>query len=240
MPGGPGDERPGDEVPEQAVLIQIPDDARELDDEIAAYHRELQSARRRARANRVLLLDRWRRFGVTGPVAIGVLAMAIAVTALFVALRPDRAGSPRPEPLATQPNAAVGSVGGLITDAGLLIGTTRSARSLRPAVLALVPPSCGCFDVVDSLARQAGQFGLKLYVVAPAGVDAQIDEMTSNVHGGRATPAFDPTGALAQTYRASGVTAILLRSDGVVTGVVRDVTTSTRVAGLASLNRLSE
>jgi hypothetical protein len=242
--GGPGDERSGDELPEQpelAVLIEIPDDARELAHEAAAYRREVRAARRRATIERVFLLERWRRYGLTGPLVVGVIAIVIAVTALFLALRPDRSGGPHQEPLATQASAPVGAIGGLIPDANLVVGSTQSARSLRPAVLALVPTTCNCQQVVDNLAREAGQFGLTLYVVAPTSTNADVETMTSAVHGGQAVPAFDPAGALAQTYAAHGVTAVLLRSDGVVTGVVRDLTPSSPRLGtrLATLDRLT-
>ncbi|MDX6286336.1 MAG: hypothetical protein QOG53_1821 [Frankiales bacterium] len=244
MSGGPGDatggERSGDEFPEQPdqlLLTEIPDDARELAAEVATYQRELRAARRRALANRLLPLERLRRYGIAAPVIIAVLCSAIAVTALFFALRPDGAASVRQEPLATQPAAQVGSVGGLIPATPLLVGTvTRSAQSLRPGVLALVPIDCGCFAVVENLARQAGQFGFRLYVVAPSGIDTEVDAIASKVRGAQVTSAFDAVGALAQTYHATGVTAVLLRGNGVVQDVVRDLSASTRLtARIASL-----
>jgi hypothetical protein len=238
--GGPGDERSGDEQPEQAVLIEIPDDARELATEVAAYHREVRAARRRALVDRVLFLDRGRRYGLTGPLVAGALAIVIAVAALFFALRPDRPAGSHQQPLATTGVAPVGAIGGLIPDVSLTAGSARSARSLRPAVLALVPLSCHCQPVVDNLAREAGQFGLTLYVVAPISVNAEVDAMTSAVHGGHAIPAFDAAGSLAKTYAAHGVTAVLLRNDGVVTGVDRDMTTARRLGTrLADLDRLT-
>jgi hypothetical protein len=238
---GPGDERPGDELPaDHALPIEIPDDARELADELAEYQRELRAARRRARLDRWVFGRRLRRYGVGGPLLVLVVGLVVSVTALFLALGPVGSTGPRQEPLA-EPTANVGVINGLIPDAGLLFGdSTKSARSLRPAVLALVPLHCACADVVDNLAHQSGQFGLTLYVVGPSGVDTEVDVMTSKVRGGRATPASDPLGALAAAYDARGVTVVLLRSDGVVRDVVRDVTATTQLGTrLAGLDRLA-
>lgn len=238
---GPGDERRGDESPpDHALLIEIPDDARELDEDVAAYRHELRTVRRRARTDRLLLGHRLRPYGIGGPLLVVALGLVGSVTALFLALGPVGSHSPRQEPLG-QPAEKVGTIGGLIPDAGLVFGaSTKPVRSLRPAVLALVPLTCECTDVIDNLAHQTGQFGLQLYVVGPSGVDTEVDQMTSQMHAGRATPAADPTGALSTTYQARGVTVLLLRSDGVVEYVDRDVTAQTQLGSrLGGLDRLS-
>lgn len=45
----------------------IPDDLRELDDEVRAYRREQRREQRRERLRRFLLVHRWHRAGLSAP-----------------------------------------------------------------------------------------------------------------------------------------------------------------------------
>jgi hypothetical protein len=235
-----GDDHRDPHADDDALAVAVPDDARELDGDVLAYHRELRLARRRAQVDRVFLLRRLRPYGLTGPLVVVVLGLVVSVTALFLALGPGGSRSPRQEPLA-EPLAHVGEIDGLIPDAARGVdGSTRFARTLRPAVLALVPAPCGCPDVLDNLAHQSAQFGLRLYVVGPSSIDPEIDKLVSGVHSGHAVPAADPSGTLTKAYAAHGVTVVLLRSDGVVRAVVRDATAGTLLGTrLAGLDRLA-
>jgi hypothetical protein len=232
--GPAGDDRPGDD----AALFTVPDDLRELEPDVAAYHRELRSERRRARFERLFKTRRWRNHGISGPIVIGVLTVVAAVGALLIAVHPNTDRTPpAQEPLA-QTSEPAGVVGGLIPDQSLNVdGVTKSAQELRPALLALVPTGCECVEVLDSLAGQAGSYELRLYVVAPAASDPAMVELLSGLHRGQAVPAYDAGRVLAQTYDASGVTAVLLQSDGVVAEVVRDVSTSVQLG--SKLSRLT-
>ena len=95
-------------------------------------------------------------------------------------------------------------------------------RALRPALLALLPQPCGCANLVDQLAGQAAEVGVPLVVVAPAAVDAEVAALPGQSHRGQVIAAFDPAGALASTYAASGVTVLVLAPNGTVTFIDRD------------------
>jgi hypothetical protein len=73
-PGGSGwDEPPLD--------VQIPDDARELDREVLAYHRELRAKRRRSRLRR--LAAPFARQGTIMPLLASILAVCLVAGAML-------------------------------------------------------------------------------------------------------------------------------------------------------------
>lgn len=223
--------QPGDDWPPLAV--DVPDDARELDRDVAAYRRELRSHRRRDRIRRIFLVDRWRRYGPAGPVGIAVLVLVAAAGSLLALLVPSTQSSPERLPLAT-PSTPIGAVGGLVPDVELHLagGGTTLAPSLRPAVLAVVRHGCDCADVIEHLADQAGAYRLPVAVIVQGRHDADLEQMAQSVHGGAAYVAYDPGGQLVAQYAdpTSPVTAVLVHADGVV-GDVLPVDPDTKLLG---------
>lgn len=197
-----------------------PDDARELELDRLAWLRE-QRARQRDSALRRLLA--WPRPLISGGLALlAVLVAAVAVVAPGLIVPASR-----PAPLA-HPTAPAGTVGGLLPPVSLQVaGGRRQARALRPVVLALVPDSCRCPAAVGALAQATGRYGVPLVLIAPASQGAALMQAAP---GGRVFTA-DDGGALSAAYRPQGLTAVLVRADGVVAEVERQLS-ATRTVGV--------
>ncbi len=208
--------------------VVVPDDARELDADVETYRRELRAARRARRWAWLTGSPTWQRWSFPlGMVAGALLLAALVFVLLAFESAPGRPARLPASPLAT-PSYAPGATGGLLPDTLLSsapqggAGTVASARTLRPALVALLPISCHCTDVVDALAKQAGDIGVSLAVVAPGGLDAEVSALHGQVRG--VTTWYDGTGALAAAFRAHGVTVLVVDPDGVVSFVQRDTT----------------
>lgn len=212
--------------------VVVPDDISALQPDIDAYHRELRQAARRRRWHGALDGTRWRRWALPLGIVATALLLSGVVTAILTFAGP-RAGPTQlaQAPVAPAPRAAVGQVEGLLPDVTLTddAGTSMRARSLRPALFALVPPSCRCTALLSDLAGQAYEVDVPLVVVAPARQDAEVSALAGQLHRGRLVAAFDANAALATAYAASGVTVLVVAPDATVTYVQRDVTAGTRL-----------
>lgn len=219
----------GDEAPWTDPVV-VPDDARELQPDIDAYHRELRYAARRRRLQRVTRNRWWQRFGVPATVTAGALALATVVFAVLTFGAPRPQPQPVRAPVAASVAAAPGTVGGLMPDVTVqtLAGET-STRDFRPGLIALVPLRCDCTELISDLAGQAEEVALPLVVVAPAAKDAEVYALPHQVHRGQVVPVFDANGTLARTFKASGVTAVVVAANATVTFVRHDVDAQTRL-----------
>ena len=217
------DDRRRDAEPSHQDVV-VPDDPSELELDIRAWHRDRVASARRARFDRLVRTRRWRRYGMSGPLTVGVLALVAVFGGLLALLVPtgarDRAARRPLDPAAPSP---AGTIGGLLADRPVQItGVLRPARDLRPAVLVLLPARCGCAGLVDELSGQAAEFGLRLVLVAPAGSDPELPRLVSSARHGPVVAAYDEDGRLGRDYAARGPTLILVRDDGRVTGVERE------------------
>lgn len=91
------------------VDVKIPDDARELDRDVQAYHRELRALRRQQRSTR--LRTPLRRTGIILPVAAGCLILALISGMVLTVFSSDPyfsgvGGSAKPRPGASGNHAA--------------------------------------------------------------------------------------------------------------------------------------
>lgn len=216
-----------DLLPEElaGLTLHAPDDPRELDADRERWLHEaqtlppaspLRSLQERRSAQR-------RRLVITASVVlISMLGVALS-GAVGAWIWGPHAASPPAAPLATG-GPPPGEVGGLLPDVTVFAGSTPvSAQSLRPAVLALVPPSCPtCAELLASIEPDIHSFGVSLAVVGGSGQAAQLDALSAAVGPTRLATVTDPAGALASTYQADGVTLLLVRDDGVLLDVVRD------------------
>lgn len=155
-------------------------------------------------------------------------AVFVVLLTGLVFLRSGNEPRPRaePGPLAS-PASSPGAVGGLLPDLVLhgRTGTAR-ARQLRPAVLLLAAPGCGCVEIVRQVVADATPVGVVTYVVM-AGQGTGAAERIAVQAGGSAAGFADPDGVLARTYGLRTEAAlVLVRADGVVTQVVAGVAPS--------------
>ncbi len=209
--------------------VVIPDDISALEADIRAYRKELRARRRAARRDRLFTSPGWRRFGLPA-VFVGACLLLAATTIASIVVTGSRHGSDRPakQPIAARATVADGRVGGLLPDAVVVAGPTDvHLRALRPAMIALVPPHCGCAQLLDTLAGQAEEYHLDLLLVGSDSSD-QLASLAAGVRRGHAVALRDD-GSLAQTYAAQGVTVLLLAADGRVTSVQRAVVPAVRL-----------
>jgi hypothetical protein len=137
----PGGESGWDEPP---LDIQIPDDARELERDVLAYHRELRARRRRSRLRK--LARPFAGQGTVMPLLASILAVCLVAGAMLSvatfspATSPATPGRPsvtagsglRSVPLRSSPaNSALASVSGT--------GASGSSRTARPSGAANSP-----------------------------------------------------------------------------------------------------
>ncbi|MDL4820995.1 hypothetical protein [Actinomadura opuntiae] len=225
------------------VDVVVPDDARELDRDVLAYHREERRRRRRRRLRR--LFRPVTRFGVAIPIIAGALLVALISGALMTAFGPRPAPRPKGVALAPHPAGAPGEIGGLLP-AGSVDEVTgrRSARNLRdqrPAVFGIVPPGYRCQDVVAVLAGRTHEYGIRFLLVAdprPAGDRRpvplkELKACAGTAHDGTPQVLEDAKALLAGAYApappappapgspASGLTAVFVQPDGIVKDVVQ-------------------
>jgi hypothetical protein len=228
-PDGRHDDLEDDEL--EGLALLVPDDPRSLEGDRLAYLRELQTARDAG-------LARWRRPFRSGPPGTGLLGTGLAGPAILVLLVVvgligstlsvfgSSATSTRAlSPLASDDPALVGSVGGLLPDAQVLVkGTPASLRSARPAVLVMVPADCpGCSDLLPALRAQAKEYNLGFVLVGPRSQATQLADLARESLASSATVLIDPTDAVRAAYDPSGVTVVAVHTDGVVAAVWRDV-----------------
>jgi len=189
------------------IDIEIPDDARELERDVQAYHRELRAQRWRRRTRRLAVP--LTRDGLVLPLLAGCLALTLlAGTLLTVFSSTEMTAS------------SLGRPGQQLPDAIVLVGGTETPlSSLNGSVLALVPPGCRCGHL-RQLALEADRAGVQLYVVGTHG--AQVAGLTHRTGLGASHAVEDTEGALGSTYRPVTLTAVLVKANGAVAKIVRD------------------
>ena len=93
---------------EPPLDVQIPDDARDLDRDVLAYHRELRARRRRHRLRR--LAGPFAGQGTILPVLASILAVCLVAGAMLsvATFSPATAPAPRPHPTAAASRTRAG------------------------------------------------------------------------------------------------------------------------------------
>ncbi|HVT69930.1 MAG TPA: hypothetical protein VHF26_19420, partial [Trebonia sp.] len=137
------------------VNIVIPDDARELDRDVLAYHRELRSRRRRDRLARLFRPLRLARMGGQAAI-IPLIAICLAVSLVGGALLSVVTMSPAAAPTLNAPPVPSRS-GARPLPAGdvRLFGNEVPARTLSSSAIALLPAGCDCDPALQRLADEA-------------------------------------------------------------------------------------
>jgi hypothetical protein len=206
------------------VDIEIPDDARDLDRDVQAYRRELRALRRQGRLGR--LHAPLTRDGLVLPLLAGCLAMVLISGVLLTLFSAGQSGAPQRSSSArpTQ-NASISPPASQLPDATVTTaGGPVRLRSLFSTVLALVPPRCRCRAALRQLGQQATAAGVSLYLVGSGGDMTQVRRLAASATQPGSQVANDPGKVLARTYRARGLTAVLVRADDSVETTVRNIT----------------
>jgi hypothetical protein len=207
------------------VDVEIPDDARDLDRDVQAYHRELRTLRRRARAGR--LVRPLGRRGMLIPLIAGCLALTLLSGTLLTIIAGHQVP---PAPLKTSATASRSPSPGsprntLLPNARVTVdGKQVRLRTLVPAVLAWVPQYCGaCLIVLKQLTKQAAQAHVQVYLVGTDGAVPELPALAAQVSLPASRVVNDTTNALGIAYSPMGLTAILADGDGRVGDVVKDL-----------------
>jgi hypothetical protein len=201
------------------VNIVVPDDARELDRDVLAYHREIRALRRRQRRTR--LLRPFNGPGGSGPAAlVPLIALCLALALVGGALLSVLTISPAEQDAtlapSTSPRASSGPAGLTKLPQGnvLLDGETKSVRSLVSSAIALVPKDCGCGPSLSRLEGQALAAGAKVvYFVGVGAPASQVVVETNKFGNGHAVQGNDADSVLSDAYQPTGLTVLLVFSD---------------------------
>jgi hypothetical protein len=224
----PGSEPERDDTGLPPIDVEIPDDARELDRDVQAYHREQRAQRRRSRRFRVHGL--LARDGMALPLLACCLIFALITGTLltvFTASGIDHGmpGAPGSGRLGgSAPFGSPGAGDGLIPPVQQVAAMPPATISegghavplerLQSTALLLVPPDCNCADTLDEVAVAMKDGGVTTLLVLPVG-GAPGSELAQAEAAG-AIPATDPSGALSRTYQQMGLTALLVTANRTV------------------------
>lgn len=218
------------------VDIQIPDDARELDRDVQAYHRELRALRRHERSLR------WRaplrRSGMIVPLIAGclVLAMVAGMVLTMFSANPyfggfsgQRASSQKHQSIRNtrQPASSASAAPSATRNRSGVPGTplthlpkgTMSVAgqrvdlsTVKGAALAIIPVSCRCATAIRRLVDQAMAAGIVVYLVGKRGNQTQLSRLAPDAAKGTAFVAIDTDNALNNAYPAKALTVVLVDS----------------------------
>jgi hypothetical protein len=207
------------------VDIEIPDDARDLDRDVQAYHRELRAKRRHRLLRR--LQGPLARNNMVLPLLASCLALTLLIGATVTIFstaryRPDNiaqgiTGARAPTPAG---RASPGALPPVPDTTAWVDGKPTRLRSLVPAVLALIPSGCGCAIALRQLSGQAAAAGVPIYLVGTAAWMTEVAALATQ-SGQNPAHVVDDTGdVLGSAYQRTGLTAVLAYADGSISAVV--------------------
>jgi hypothetical protein len=190
------------------VDIEVPDDARDLDRDVQAYHRELRSLRRRRMVRR--LCRPLARDGMVLPLLAGCLALTLLAATLltvFTARQATVSLRPGAAPRGPAPTSA------LLNTILYASGQPVPLRDLPGGpllVLALVPPRCHCLAGLHALTVKAA--AAQIYLVGVRG--NRVDALPHELGLGAEHAVDDTAHALPARYQVARLTAVLVTVDG--------------------------
>ena len=200
------------------VNVVIPDDARELDRDVLAYHRELRARRRRQRLARIVRPLRASGFGGHAAI-IPLIAACLAISLVGGALLSVVTMSPASAPTlsaprsSAQPAGSPGDLTELPTGTVELNGRTVQVRSLVSSTIALIPANCDCGAALGRLAGQAAGAHVGVYFSGADQEIAQLPALVGRYGDGAAVAVTDYAGVLSARYRPAGLTVLLVFRD---------------------------
>jgi hypothetical protein len=218
------------------VDIEIPDDARELDRDVQAYHRELRARRRELRHRR--LTGPLARDGIVLPLLAGCLVLALIAGTLltvFTAAGLNNEVQPGGGAQSTRPSAPVKAnstptapvtvpqlqaLSGVLPHATVIVDDQQVPLyrliANGGAVLVLVPAgNCNCSNALGQLNAEAVAANVPIYLVSSRAGLARAKSLATST-GPPVKVAEDNKMVLAKRYQPSGLTALLVSTDGSV------------------------
>lgn len=216
------------------VDIEIPDDARELDHDVQAYHRELRALRRQRLLRR--LGGPIARDGMVLPLLASCLALTLLAGTLLTMFTTRRAAN---TPITqtqtpTAPQSAspgVGQIGGPLPAGIVLTGDKPvDLSTVRTAVLALVPAGCHCAAAAKRVSSQAGAANVTVYLIAAGESLSQVKAMAEPHRPGTVRVASDTDRALSGAFHPAGLTVVLVDHVGSVRSVQRNLSPSVQLS----------
>jgi hypothetical protein len=206
------------------VEIVVPDDARELERDVVAYHREVRQHRRKERWRR-LGIPLFIRYGVAAPFIASAVLIALISGVLMTVIAPRQTSRSLPSTAPSAPKAAPGQIGGPLPNVSLSVNGTPTllTKKIHPGVIAIVPQHCACDQLVKQLAGEATGEQVPVYLVGDGASAKDVHNMYWKAAKGTASTVSDPSDVLATTYHAAGFTAVLVHSDGVVGEVLKNL-----------------
>ena len=224
---GGNEDKPGG-IPAGAHVV-VPDDARELARDIAAWRREERWNRRRRVFERMLGGRATSTRALSAPIIITLMIAAalLGATLIFPGRTPEHSPT-APVPLVlAAPSSAPGTVGGLVPDDALVGQTgTTTARALRPALLVVTQSECACGAALTHLATEAADNGLTIYLIG-----SQTRQAELNALAGSSSEAVrvmvDQDSAITTTFARGALTVVAVHADGVIDQIVDDFTRTT-------------
>ena len=224
---GGSEDKPGG-IPAGAPIV-VPDDARELARDVAAWRREERWKRRRRVVERMLGRRATSTRALSAPIIITLMIAAalLGATLLFPGRTPERAPtSPVPLVLAA-PTSAQGIVGGLVPD-DALVGQTgaTTARALRPALLAVAQSECACTAALAHLAAEAADNGLTIYLIGSQASQAELNALAGS-SSLAVRVMVDQDSAITTTFAKGALTVVAVHADGVIEQIVNNFTRTT-------------
>ena len=200
------------------VNVVIPDDARELDRDVLAYHRELRARRRRQRLTRLLRPLRVSAIGGHAAI-IPLIAACLAICLVGGALLSVATMSPASAPTlsspasSAQPGVSPLALAELPAGSVQLKGRTVPLRSLVTSAIAIIPANCGCGTELGRLAGQAVAAHVGLYFAGAGPVISQLPALAARYGDGAAVTAADYDNVLTGAYHPVGLTVLLVFKD---------------------------
>lgn len=220
----------------------VPDDARDLDADRAAWLREPDSTSSSTSPPEIVVQPeppthlrtstsrRRRRLTITAVILTLSFLVPVVSGAIGGFMASNAESETSAAPLAAVP-ASPGQIGGLLPQAILVgDGVPVQSQSIRPAVVVLVPASCAdCTESLRALRQQAAEFDLQVTII---GTDAQAEQLVAldRALGSVAIDVLiDGDGIFARTYGSSDLNVLLVRDDGVVADILRNPPTDLRL-----------
>ena len=230
-----GGEPERDDYPLPPVDIEIPDDARELERDVQAYHRELRVLRRQRLLRRIC--GPIARDGMVLPLLASCLALTLlagTLLTMFTTRRAADAPVTQAQAPTTPPPASpgVGEIGGPLPASTVQAdGKNVELRTLRTTVLALVPAGCHCAVAAKQLSIQASAANVAVYLVAVGDSLDQVKTMARQHRSATTQVASDTHNALSAAYHPSGLTVVLVDYVGSVRSVQRNLAPGVQLSG---------